>query len=191
MVKGLGAVLVENIADAHTATHVIASDEKTSMRRTPKLMIALCSTENIVSLNWLVESAEAKKLLPCRDYVIADAHAEKKYGFSMKKTLKTIESRRSRLLEGWSVYVCKGVAGNKAPGADELQLMIEAAGGSLLGSFTKKKGLDFSKILIITSDPETSKQVSTKTVAAALDEGASKRTVKWLFDALMKQESDL
>ena len=195
MVNNLGAVLIDKIADAHTATHVIAFDDKTPMRRTPKLMIALsCKTKNIVRLQWLIESHAANELLPCEDFLALDKVAEKKYSFSMKKTLSIIGSRidsdTPRLLEGWSVFVCKGVAGNQAPDAKELRLMVEAAGGSWLSSVTKK-GLDFSKLLIITSDPEESKQVSMKTVSGALENGAAKRTTSWLFDTLMKQDSDL
>jgi hypothetical protein len=195
MLNNLGAVLIDKIADAHTATHVIAYDDKTPMRRTPKLMIALsCKTKNIVRLQWLIESHAANELLPCEDFLALDKVAEKKYSFSMKKTLSIIGSRidndAPRLLEGWSVFVCKGVAGNRAPDAKELRLMVEAAGGSWLSSFTKK-GPDFSKILIITSDPEESKQVSVKAVSEALENGAAKRTTSWLFDTLMKQELDL
>ena len=195
MVKNLGAVLIDKIADAHLATHVIAYDDKTPMRRTPKLMIALSSkTKNIVRLQWLLESHAANELLPCDDFLALDKVAEKKYIFSMKKTLSIIESRivndTPLLLEGWSVFVCKGVAGNRAPDANELRIMVEAAGGSWLSSWTKK-GLDFSKLLIITSDPEESKQVSVKAVCGALENGAAKRTTSWLFDTLMKQELDL
>jgi len=195
MVKSLGAVLIEDISEAHTATHIIASDDKTPMRRTPKLMIALsCTTANIVSLQWLSESHAANTLLSCEKYLVLDKDAEKKYSFSMKKTMGIIESRLNnatpRLLEGWTVYICKGVAGNRAPDAKELRLMIEAAGGSWTTSCAKK-GLDFSKLLIITSEPEPSKQVSVKAVSGALENGAEKRTTTWLFDAMMKQECDL
>jgi len=194
MVKSLGAVLVESIAEASTATHVIASDGKVSLRRTPKLMVALCCTKNIVSLDWLTESASANELLPCENYLISDKKAEKNYGFNMKDTLKTIESRLEdgkRLLEGWQVYFCTGVAGNRAPDAKESRLMIEAAGGEWVTSCAKAKVADFKKLLIITSDPEPPKQVKVKAVSGAIENGASKRTTKWLFDAMMKQECDL
>ena len=195
MVQSLGAVLVNDIVDAHTATHVIAYNDQTPMRRTPKLMISLsCKTRNIVRLQWLIESHAANEILPCEAFLAVDKEAEKKYSFSMKKTLSIIVNRidsdMPRLLEGWSVFVCKGVAGNRAPEAKELRLMVEAAGGSWLATCTKK-GIDFSKLLIITSDPEQTKPVPVKSVSGALENGASKRTTTWLFDAFMKQECDL
>ena len=56
MIKALGAEYVENVEDAHTATHVIASDGISRMRRTPKLMIGLSCTSNIVYSNYLDQS---------------------------------------------------------------------------------------------------------------------------------------
>ena len=41
MIHSLGAELVESVEDAATATHIIVSDGKTKLRRTPKLMICI------------------------------------------------------------------------------------------------------------------------------------------------------
>jgi hypothetical protein len=193
MIQSLGATLIEKIDEAASVTHVICSDGKTSIRRTPKLMIALCRTANVVNLDWLVKSAQQRKALPSDDFLIlGDKQAEKQYAFSMRHTLNTVTSRlrtNELLLESWSVYICTGVADNKAPPAKELKLMVEAAGGTYLSSPTCR-GTDYDKLLIITSDPETKRQV-TKGVVNAVAMGATKQTTSWLFTAMMTQEINL
>jgi hypothetical protein len=197
MVKQLGGTLLDDVMDAPSATHVIAGDKKTSMRRTPKLMIGLCQTSNIVDLEWLIKSAKAKEALPATGFLLVnDTEAESKYEFSMKDTLARghdMRQKGEKLLGGWWVHVCKGVAGNKAPPEKELKLIVEVAGGFWLPSLTAKTlvDVDLSRLLVITSDPEVKKQVSTKSVADALRSGAKKQTTKWLFDILMKQKLEL
>jgi hypothetical protein len=194
MVKKIDGILLEDVADAHTATHVIASDGKTSIRRTPKLMIALCRTPNIVSLDWLKKSASRQEALPCDEFlVLDDREAEEQYKFSMRETLERIKSNvknGSYLLDGWHIYVCAGVAGKKAPPEEELRLITEAAGGSWISSPSSITASP-DHVLIVTSDPETKRQVSTKAVTSLLKKGASKRTTSWLFRAMMTQEVDL
>jgi len=197
MVKRIGGVLVDHLEEAHTATHVIAGDTKTSIRRTPKLMIGLCCSSNIVNLDWLVKSNAAHRALPSEDFLILDDNeAEKQYKFVMKQTLNRISSfaeRGTSLLAGWHVFSCKGVVGNKAPPEKEFRLIIEAAGGKWLPSLSASsmKGLDISHLMVITSDPETKKQTSLKAVASALANGAAKLTTSQLFHAFMTQKLDL
>lgn len=193
MVKSLKGEIVEKVELAHTATHIIASNGTASLRRTPKLMIGLNFTPNIVSLSWLEMSAKAKKALaPTKQHLIlSDEEAEEKYDFSMRQTLKTVKKRlkeNDKLLGGWSVFVCKGVAGNKAPSTKELQLIVEAAGAIWLTSL--KNHLDNENTIIVTSDPEKKSQL-TKAINTATDAGAKKRTTSWLFKALLTQETDL
>lgn len=198
MIKRLGGLLLEDIADAHTVTHIIASDGKDStLKRTPKLMIGICMTKNIVTKEWLLKSSKAGAPLPCDKFlVLHDTEAEKKYEFSMRQTLKRISNnleKHASLLGGRSVFVCKGVAGNKAPSENELRMIIGAAGGTWLASLSAAtiKDIDASRILLITSDPEQKKQVSPKPVANALRNGAAKCTTSFLFHAIMLQELKL
>jgi hypothetical protein len=197
MIKRLGGVLLDDIKDAHTATHVISSDGKESIRRTPKLMIGICRTGSIVNKQWLLDSSKQGRFLPCDDFLILnDSEAEAKYDFSMRDTLERISSnidQGTKLLGGWCIYVCKGVAGNKAPSEDELRLIVEAAGGTWLSSLNAAgmKDVDVSRLLVVTGDPETKKQLSPKLVVTALSGGAVKRTTSWLFHAVMAQHLDL
>jgi hypothetical protein len=189
--------LLDDIKDAHTATHVISSDGKESIRRTPKLMIGICRTGNIVNKQWLLDSSKQGRFLPCDNFLILnDTEAEAKYDFSMRDTLERISSnieQDTHLLGGWWIYVCKGVAGNKAPAEDELRLIVEAAGGTWLSSLNASgmKDVDVSRLLVVTGDPESKKQLSPKLVASALSGGAVKRATSWLFHAVMTQHLDL
>lgn len=147
---------------------------------------------NIVSLNWLVKSAKVGKPLSCQAFLLLhDENAEQQYNFSMRMTLVRADRMRrhkTALLDGWFVYVCKGVAGNKAPPQKEMRLIIEVAGGQWLSESNLKKEVDHSNVLVITSDENFKKQVSTKVVARALDNGAKKKPTSWLFNCIMTQE---
>ena len=70
MIINLGGILIEDLDDAHTVTHIIATDGKKQIKRTPKLMIALCRTTNIISLQWLLESSAANSFLPCHQFLV-------------------------------------------------------------------------------------------------------------------------
>lgn len=180
-----------DLSSAINATHVIAAD-KGSIRRTPKLMIALCRTPNIVSLDWLNKSGENGSWLPCDNFLIVnDRNAERLYEFSMEKTLKRLKSNleaEQYILDGWDVYVCDGVAGNKAPQKDELKCIVEATGGTWV---TSLRSCNPEKLLILTSDPETTTQTSKKTIRSALEQGATKRSIKWFFGTTFTQTTDL
>jgi len=117
-IDDIGAELVESIKDANTVTHVIVSDGKRiSMRRTPKLMICLCNTSNVVSLQWLEQSAKKQTVLDTEPFLwLNDKKAQKAYNFDMEATLYNgtlARKKRGGLLGGWCVYICQGVAGNK------------------------------------------------------------------------------
>lgn len=193
MVEVIDGVLVEKVEDAITATHAIAGDGKTALRRTPKLMICLCKTSNILDLKWLTDSAKAKKALNPNDYfLLNDKQAEKSYDFTMSETLengKSVRSERGGLLGGWSIHFCKGVAGKKAPPENELCLIVAAAGGTMLKTITVKatKNVDAEKIILITSDPATSAQKSDKDVKRLSSLGAKVFTTSWLFHCIITQ----
>ena len=93
------------------------------------------------------------------------------------------------MLSGWHVHVCKGVAGKKAPPEKEMKLIVEQGGGVWAPSLTPKAltGVDLSRMLVITSDPEAKKQTAAKAVESVLKKGARKNTTTWLFGCIMKQ----
>ena len=198
MISDIGATCIDSITHAHDATHVIAADDGTSLRRTPKLMICVCRTSNILHMSWLVKSAEKGRPLPCNGHLLLnDTKAESTYNFSMKETLKNgieVRTNQGGLLDGWKVFFCKGVAGHKAPSMQELRLIIDAAGGTVLDTLTTKEAGAIASdrsVLIVTSDPPTAAQ---KSQADKLMEklGTSGRveTTSWLFQCIIRQKID-
>jgi hypothetical protein len=197
MIERIGGIFLEDIQDAAMATHVIAAegkaetneDDEPSFKRTSKLMIGICCTENVVHLDWLIKSAKGRNVLGVNEFLLLrDRAAEKKYNFNMRDSLRRRKEMRmseTTLLGGWGVYVCHGVANNKAPPENELKLIVEAAGGVWL---SKPGDHQASHTLIITSDPETKKQITSKAVSAPLKQGAKKYPVSWLFDCIMSQK---
>ena len=97
------------------------------------------------------------------------------------------------MLSGWYVHVCKGVAGKKAPPEKEMKLIVEQGGGVWMPTLTPKAlgGVDLSRMLVITSDPEVKKQVSLKAVENVLKKGAKKNTTSWLFGCIMRQRIEI
>ena len=191
-IAAIGGKVLESTAQAVEATHVIASDGVESIRRTPKLMIALCKTSNIVSIAWLDDSARKRKALSTSDYlVLGDVEAERKYHFNMRQTLQNGDSLRQvgeTILNGRNVFVCKGVAGKRSPPEDELRLMIDAAGGIWIRDASRLNRFRGEEALIITSDPPAEGQLTSKGVANAVRKGIRHYSTSWLFNCLLSQE---
>lgn len=196
MLSSIGGELLENIEDAASATHVIAGDEETSLRRTPKLMIGICRTSKIVHMNWLIESAKAREALPCNDFLLLnDKEAEEKYDFKMRASLQRGDKLRRKnefLLSGYGVYVCSGVAGNKAPPEEELKLIVDAAGGKWLSSIAPRgiREMETSKILIVTTEKPDKKRIKSpeaRDVDKAVKLGARTCHASWLFQCIIRQ----
>lgn len=190
VVKELGGTYVEDIDEVASATHLIACTRNASLKRTAKLLVCLASnTENIVYDDWLNDSVEAGKFLPTRKYLILnDKEAEKKYGFTMKETLQRIQSGGgTKILEGWSVYLCNGVAGDKAPSKQEFQCIVDATGAEWLGSQKELKAAGPKKLLVLTGVTGVERQLKVPAVKKALAQGALAKSFKELFDVIILQ----
>jgi hypothetical protein len=202
MVTQLRGELISDIKDAHKCTHLIASDGKTSMKRTPKLMIALCKTSNIVSLKWLQDSGKAGKLLDTRQYLLLnDLEAEKAYSFTMSKTLARVKERQRNgltLLGGRRIYVCPTVFkntedGKKSPPAGDLKLIVSAAGGHFVEKFADLRTKDARDLVVITNSDtkQKQKQEAQKDVSnALLANGAVSKSLKSFLHLMMTQDID-
>ena len=191
MIEAIGAELVESIEEASTATHVIASDGKTKLRRTPKLMICISKVSKILSIDWLERSSAELKVLDTDDFLLLDdKEAEETYNFSMKETLDNglvARCERGGVLGGWSVYICSGVAGNKAPTRKELHLILEAAGAHVLESLSETHCTDPAKTIVLTSDPCTEAQLREDGIQRVTSLGARKFSTSWLFRTIITQ----
>jgi hypothetical protein len=171
---------------------IIASDGKTRLRRTPKLMICLCKTSRILNIKWLEQSAKEQRLLNVDDFLLLDdTEAEKTYNFSMKETLengKRARLERGGVLGGWYVYICPGVAGNNAPTSEEMNLVVKATGATLLPSLSESDVPDPTKTVVITSDPSSTAQRSEKRVRRMARLGAHLYTTTRLFHIIITQK---
>ncbi len=192
MIETIGAEYVESIEEAHTATHVIATDGTTALRRTPKLMICICRVAKILSIEWLEQSSKERRILDTHYFLLlGDREAEKRYDFSMKETIRNgllARKRRGGVLGGWFVYICSGVAGNRAPHMKELHLIIEAGGGQVLKSLTNMKSFDPLKTIVLTSEPSTKSQLKERGVAKVESLGAKILSTSWLFHTIITQK---
>jgi hypothetical protein len=192
MIETIGAEYVESIEEAHTATHVIATDGATALRRTPKLMICICRVAKILSIEWLEQSSKEQRILDTHDFLLlGDREAEKRYDFSMKETIRNgIQARKRRggVLGGWFVYICSGVAGNRAPNMKEMHLIIEAGGGQVLKSLSNMNSFDPLKTIVLTSEPSTQSQLKEQGVAKVERLGAKILSTTWLFHTIITQK---
>jgi hypothetical protein len=190
-----GASWITETEEAHLATHVIASDGKQQLKRTPKLMIAMNKTPNIVLLDWFTDSAKKGIALPCDKFLVKDKGAEKEYGFIMDETIERIKEHLANdtaVLIGKHIYVCKGVAGKKAPKENELKCIVLAAGGEWLANLNNLQASQLNDVVIITSSEpsDASKQIKVAKAASAIKRGVLHKTTTWLFDGIMAQQLD-
>eukprot|EP00984_Skeletonema_dohrnii_P000482 scaffold165_cov106-Skeletonema_dohrnii-CCMP3373.AAC.7 len=195
MIETIGAEIVESIEKAHTVTHVIVTDGRAKLRRTPKLMICICKTSNILSTEWLEQSANEQKVLDAAPFLwVNDKEAESKYNFSMKDTVQNgvlARKHRGGVFGGYYFYICSGIAGNRAPSLKEFKLIIEAAGGHLLNSLAPSEILDPLKTVILTSDPPTPSQLKERGVKNIAKCGGKLETTSWLFHSIITQTNSI
>jgi hypothetical protein len=197
-VKKIGGVMLENLDDAANATHLIAPTDREALR-TPKLMIALCRTPNILHADWLEQSAAAGKALDTEKFLLLNQKkAEKRYDFNMAKALANAKELRSKgelLLTGYDVYVCGGVAGNarqgnKTPNKDDFVAILQGAGANVLASLPSSDLQNPTIIITSKLGVEAKKQLSFKEEANAVSEGAVVKTTEEIFHSFMTQEFD-
>ena len=190
IVLKLGGIVLEDIVDAPSATHIIAGDKNLPLRRTPKLMIGLNSTANVLHMDWVISSKRQGRFCETRPYLLLlDRTAESNYSFSMKETLLNGEMRRSEggLLKGWSLYFAKNVAGNKAPKEDELNLMVTSAGGCVLECLNSEA--DLSNVIVITSDSTTLPDlVEAQLAEEYVSQAAEIFSTSWLYNVIIHQK---
>ena len=153
-------------------------------------LFVLSQVSKILNIDWLEQSSREQQFLDTEDFLhVHDAEAEKRYNFSMVQTIQNgIDARRERggVLGGRWIYICQGVAGNQAPSAKELRLIVEAAGGILLSSLDSQD-FDPNKTIILTSDPRTQSQLNESGVKEQVDNGAKTCTTSWLFHTIITQ----
>lgn len=154
-------------------------------------MICFCKTSNILGIEWLEQSAKEQQVLDTRDFLLlSDKEAERTYNFKLSDSLKNgaiVRTERGGVLGGWYVYICSGVAGNKAPSSKELKLIVEAAGATMLYSLAEKNVIDAAKTIVLTSDPANKSQLEERGVDRVTSMGGRICTTSWLFQTMITQ----
>ena len=127
MIKQLDCEYVENISDDFD---LLLSH---CLRRTTKLLIAINKGVEILSINWLIESARQNKLLPTQDYILRDKEMEKKLNFTIPEILEKVQSESKGVFAGKSFFLSKAVV----PEYSELKSLIESGGGVIVSYQSK------------------------------------------------------
>ena len=96
-------------------------------------MIAINKGAEILTIDWLVESKRAGKLLPIEDYTLKDEEMEKRLNFSVSKILEKVKKETRGVFYGLTFYLSKGVV----PTYEEMKAIIETGGGSVIPSPSK------------------------------------------------------
>ncbi|OUM57027.1 hypothetical protein PIROE2DRAFT_65238 [Piromyces sp. E2] len=142
IVKDLGGIVEESWENC---THLVTD----KIRRTVKFLCVLATGKKIVSLNWVKASKKAGKFLDPNKYILKDPASEKKWKFTMKSSLKTAHDNRDNpLFKGLTFYMTP----NTKPPFDEMETIINAAGGTLIKDLPEEVDND----IVILSCPDDS-----------------------------------
>lgn len=120
-IQTMGATFLSDEDDAATATHVIVTGG--ALRRTARVMCAICRGQKIIKLDWLCECARAGRWISEVGYELTSQRMAAPKASSTPMPQK----RTGTLLAGRSVYVYPSVAEHAV-----LESIVAAAGGTVL-----------------------------------------------------------
>eukprot|EP00357_Protocruzia_adherens_P031595 CAMPEP_0115042246 /NCGR_PEP_ID=MMETSP0216-20121206/46157_1 /TAXON_ID=223996 /ORGANISM="Protocruzia adherens, Strain Boccale" /LENGTH=1362 /DNA_ID=CAMNT_0002424335 /DNA_START=432 /DNA_END=4520 /DNA_ORIENTATION=- len=121
-VKKIGAEIVEGTPEGFDV--LVAS----SAKRTIKFLYALSMGAEIVTLDWVTESAKVQEILPYADFQINDRYIERKFQFKLSEAVQKVRNNKRGFLDGYAFYCCEGCIPNKR----DLELLIKSSGGDYL-----------------------------------------------------------
>lgn len=164
-------------------THVVA----TSLRRTERLMCAVCRGVHIVTPGWVSASLLAGSWAEELDHVVRDAEVEARLGSTLLEALA--RARRRPLLLGRRVYFTDSVEGAVRKAAVSVVL---AAGGRVLAApseaenyyaWAKEARLEASDIIIVDAPASTRPSA----LPASRPIGGPRYAPQFLFEAALSQ----
>ncbi|CAD7080800.1 unnamed protein product [Hermetia illucens] len=128
-IEKIGGIIVDDPLDST----VLITDK---IYRTWKFLSAMGKGIPIVNIKWLHDTLDYKeRKMPthpnCEDYLLRDPNAEKRFKFSLRKSLEY--ARNSPVFKGYTFYCTP----NTKPKPKELQTIIECAGGKVMRSLPK------------------------------------------------------
>jgi hypothetical protein len=190
----IGAALVD---DPKAATHLVcaAAAQHLPFKRSVKVMASLgCGVRHAVDLAWLVASAAAGGPLDEASFAVADAAAEAKYGFCMARALAS----DAKVLEGFALFCAPAPPGAKLPSPQDLQLIVECAGGKWCSSAAAAAkaaslagGKQWAPLVVALPEAllhDTKLAASWQELATSGPAGFAV-TPSWLFDATLRKEA--
>lgn len=101
------------------------------LRRTLKVMVAVCRGLPVVDLSWLRLCKAEGRLVRPEDNLLRDAKAEKDLGFTLQHALT--QARAAPLLADYAVVVVSKEGKDACPPSATLEPLVQAAGGVWLG----------------------------------------------------------
>ena len=100
IVTKLGGVLTES---PNECTHLVMG----KLSRTNNMLMCLPVVKHVLTTKWITDSGEAGKWTNEEDYILEDPEVEKKFNFSLSKTLG--RSNRDKLFVGKVFYITPSV----------------------------------------------------------------------------------
>jgi len=161
------AEIVVNVKDASKATHVIAaSKDLEKMKRTAKLMAALCSSKckYVLGVEWVEDSGKNSRRMDESNYTLDNkkydkirAASEELYQFeynTLTNVRKGNASNGTSVFTDYHIYFCDGVIGNKFPKLNEVRQIVSCGQGKILSSLGTMK---VDNLIVVTSDEDEEK----------------------------------
>lgn len=124
------------------------------MNRTVKFLCALGSCPNIVTVDWLEQSTKSKYFIDEDGFYLHDEEGEEKFNISLIEVLNRRDRAPHKLFHGMAFFLTSNIL----PKPDEMKLIIECNGGSVLSTLSSLKcELGMNKnVFVITCEKDVS-----------------------------------
>ncbi|KLO16256.1 hypothetical protein SCHPADRAFT_901651 [Schizopora paradoxa] len=120
VVDGLDKLGIKETKVPRQCTHLIVK----SIMRTEKFLFALANAPCIVSKDWALDCARAKRVLPTDKYLLHDPEGEAKHGLNLEKTLERARFQKGKLFLHHVFYLTPNI-----PNYSTVKKVIQAHSG--------------------------------------------------------------
>jgi hypothetical protein len=148
--RNIGVDVLQDTTDIKRCTHLVASQ----LRRTVKLLCALCVADYIVSTDWMHACIEQRLIVDPTRYTLTDRHLvdsiENKFDFTLHDALQRAHDH-GPLFKGQQFYVTKHVQPQQLNAG--LKEIIHCAGGTVLTNIPGASGC-LPALIVITCEQD-------------------------------------
>ncbi|CAG9311483.1 unnamed protein product [Blepharisma stoltei] len=169
MVKTLGGKIVNQFSE--NPTHLVME----KFLRTLKLLEALNRGIDIISIEWIKESALLGEWDQHEKYLLCTPEVEAEHKFNYKESLR--RSQEQKVLDGWDVWISPNIQ----PSKNDIQELVESAGGRVL---KKEPDAPRGNVLILSSAENKDKRSN----QIMKQQGFKIYTKELLLESVLKQE---